>query len=125
MSKEKTRKYIVTHPGVCLKGTKEEEKGAKVDLTEEKAAAMVNKVRLLGDYEAELSNGDSTKELEAMTAERDDTRKAYDISANTIATTTAERDELVKALEAMTAERDELVKALEAMTPKPAKPAKK
>ena len=37
--------------GCCLKGIIEEEVGAKVDLTDDKAASMSGKVRLLKDYE--------------------------------------------------------------------------
>lgn len=117
MSNEKTKNYIVIKRGVCLKGIIEEELNAKVDLTETKAGAMVGKVRLLEDYEADAKpDAELAKTREALKAERDEGGK------------------LGRALAAMTKERDELAKALEAMTPAPAaakpapaaaKPAKK
>lgn len=47
----KTKKYVVVMKGCCLKGITEEEVGAKVDLTDDKAQAMSGKVQLLKDYE--------------------------------------------------------------------------
>ncbi len=57
MSK-KAKEYMVTMPGVCLKGTTETKKGTKVMLSDKKAEALVGKVRLMDEYNAEL-NGDA------------------------------------------------------------------
>lgn len=90
MTKVKTQKYKIIRAGVCLKGTHEEKLGEVVDLTKEKALSMIGKVQLLEDYEAaNKSSGDLFKALEATTKE--------------LKAMTAERDELAKALESMTA----------------------
>ena len=68
MASTKTKKYIVIKRGVCLKGTTETEIDTKVDLTDEKAAGMVGKVRLLKDYEAESKGtADLKKEVASLT----------------------------------------------------------
>ena len=55
-----TKDYIVTKKGCCLKGIKEEEVGAKVKLTDEKAKAMSGKVELMKGYQ---KSGPSEQEL--------------------------------------------------------------
>ena len=52
-TKPKTKNYIITKFGVCLKGTEETPVGEKVMLTDDKAASLIGKVRLLKDYEDE------------------------------------------------------------------------
>lgn len=67
----------------CLKGITEEEIGAKVSLTDEKAASMVGKVRLLKDYEDQSKseqelikeNANLTKQVAELTAQLDDATK--------------------------------------------------
>ena len=56
----KTKAYIVADSTCCLNGIRAEKVGTKVKLTDEKAASMVGKVRLLKDHEA---TGKSEQEL--------------------------------------------------------------
>lgn len=79
MSKAKTNKYIVTKMGVCLKGIVEEEVGAKVSLTDEKAAGMVGKVRLLKDYENDSRAENELAEANAKIKEL--TKQVEDLTA--------------------------------------------
>ena len=46
-----SKDYIVIMKGCCLKGIKEEEVGAKVRLSDEKAVSMSGKVQLLKEHE--------------------------------------------------------------------------
>lgn len=94
---EKTKQYIVIREGVCLKGTKAEKMHARVNLTDAKALAMIGKVRLLEEYEA-------------------DNRSDNDLKA--------ELAKLTKKVESLTAERDELANAVEQLSKAPPKKTK-
>lgn len=69
----KKLKYIIIKGGVCLKGTTVTPVGEKVDLTAEKAKALIGKVRLLDEYEAENKPNDValTKENVTLTDTND------------------------------------------------------
>lgn len=71
MVKEKTKDYIVTQ-----KGIQGHDIGEVVKLSDEKAASLVNKIRLKCDYESDakaaMKAKSLQKELAAMTKERDE-----------------------------------------------------
>ena len=86
----KTKKYIVVMSNCCLKGIVAEEIGAKVSLTDEKAASMAGKVRLLKDHEGSSKSeqelikenaklikqvGELTAQVEDLTAQLDEATK--------------------------------------------------
>ena len=103
---KKPQKYIVTQAGLTTKvGGPTHEIGDEVSLTDDQAAARVNKVALKGDMVV-APKGDATKklmeQLESVTAERDDTIEALAISQE-------ELKDVSKQLENVTKERDELL----------------
>ena len=86
----KTKMYIVVKSNCCLKGIKEEEIGAKVKLTDEKAASMAGKVRLLEEHEAQ---GKTEQEL---TKENVQLKKQVEELAAQVEDLTAQLDEATK-----------------------------
>lgn len=118
------KEYIVTKKGCCIKTGQEEEIGAKVKLSDEKAAGLVNKVELLKDYQlagkteqelikenAKLSKrvkqleslGKSNEELDKLMADGE----ALEAEGKHLAD---ENAKLAKQIEELTAQLDEATK---------------
>lgn len=97
MAKEKTKKYIITQRGVCLKGTNLEEVGSTVSLTEAKATSLVGKVRLASDDVApegveDLKKETATlqKQIKVLTDANSQLSEALELAAAETAKLTAE-----------------------------------
>ena len=126
----KKQDYIVLKKGVSAElGGRNYKVGETIKLTEQQAAARVNKVQLKG--EATVSPGSDkalanlTKQLDTVTEELDDARNVNDKYQKATAAMVKERDDamglfeeseketkkLTASLIKMTKERDELVKA--------------
>jgi len=91
----KKQDYIVLKKGVSAElGGREYKVGETIKLTEQQAAARVNKVQLKSDM-AVAPGAD--KALEAVTKELDELKETHAATVTALGEMTKERDELVKA----------------------------
>ena len=123
--------YIVIKKGCCIKTGQEEEIGAKVKLSDEKAAGLVNKVELLKDYQlagkteqelikenAKLSKrikqleslGESNEELDKLKADGEVLKAQGEALAGENAKSAKQNAKLVKQVAELTAQLDEATK---------------